>query len=70
VRYLIWFFHISSIPYLMRTLKRVSIILDIITSEKEEVIIKVADFKNAVLTWLSTLPKYLQQLLGVSIPAN
>jgi len=45
-------------------------IVDIITSGKEEVIIKVADFKNAVLTWLSTLPTYLQQLLGLYISAN
>lgn len=61
---------VSDVDFTEALLSLMNFILDIITSGKEEVVIKVSDFKNAVLTWLSTLPKYLQTLLGVLLPAK
>jgi len=47
-----------------------SFILEIIITDKEEVLIKVSDFKNALLAFVSSLPPYLQRLLGVLMPTS
>lgn len=41
-------------------------ILDIVTLGEREVTINVAEFKNSLLSWMLTLPKYIQGLLGFS----
>jgi len=61
---------IREVDFTEALLSLMNFILDIINSGKDEVVIKVSDFKNAVLTWISSLPKYLQRLLGVLTPAH
>ncbi|MCL1990731.1 MAG: transposase [Defluviitaleaceae bacterium] len=61
---------IREVDFTEALLALMNFILDIVMNQQEEVIIKVADFKNAVLTWISTLPKYLQRFLGVLIPVD
>ena len=40
-------------------------ILEIVSSGEREVVINVSEFKNSLLSWMSTLPKYIQDLLDV-----
>jgi hypothetical protein len=46
----------------------VKFILDIISTGDREVIINVAEFRNSLLNWMTTLPKYLQDLLLFNCP--
>ena len=61
---------IREVDFTEALLSMMNFILDIINSDQEEIVIKVSDFKNSVLTWISSLPQYLQRLLDVLTPSN
>jgi hypothetical protein len=58
---------VQEIDFKEALLSLMNFVLDIIKSDKQEIVINVSAFKNAVLTWVATLPKYLQRLLDVQI---
>ena len=57
---------VKEVDFKEALLELMKLILDIIQTEEKEIIINIEELKNKLLTWMSTLPKYLQDLLVFS----
>ena len=64
---------VREIDFREALLELMKLVLDIIQSDEKEVVVNVEEIKNKLLSWMTTLPKYLQELLvfptGMGNPA-
>lgn len=57
------FFEFGEVDFKEALISLMKLILELVQTGEKEIIINVEELKNKLLAWMSSLPKYLQNLL-------